>query len=70
MDPEFEFVVHVGTLIAFARRAGSPASRGDEKVRAKWRDQEALPTATIWMYWEGPIPTFIALCRKTDFAPQ
>jgi hypothetical protein len=67
-DPEFEFVAHVETLIAFARRARSPASKGDEKVRFKWRGQEALPTAPIWMYWEGPIQTFIALSCKTVFS--
>ncbi len=39
MDPEFEFVAYVGTLIVFARRAGSPASRGDKKVRAERREQ-------------------------------
>ena len=59
----FEFVAHTGTLIAFARRV----ERADEQVE-QFFVKRAPPAPTIWMYWEGPMPEYIALCCKTVLA--
>lgn len=60
----FQFVAHVGTLVAFVKRARAYATLGDAHVSI-----EQSPLApSIWMYWEGPMPAYIALCCKTIFA--
>ncbi|MGZ3616697.1 MAG: glycosyltransferase [Ktedonobacteraceae bacterium] len=60
----FQFVAHVGTLIAFVKRAEIITKHDSEQDSA----DRAPPTAPIWMYWEGPMPAYIALCCKTIFA--
>lgn len=56
----FEFVAHAGTLIAFVRRTGT----SDEQLE-QYFAKRAPPAPTIWTYWEGPMPAYIALCCKT-----
>jgi glycosyltransferase involved in cell wall biosynthesis/Flp pilus assembly protein TadD len=59
----FEFVAHTGTLIAFVRRVATT----DEQLEQCFA-KRAPPASTIWMYWEGPMPAYIALCCKTFLA--
>jgi hypothetical protein len=60
----FQFVAHVGTLIAFVKRTEKRTVHDCEHDSA----DRAPPTAPIWMYWEGPMPAYITLCCKTIFA--
>jgi len=60
----FQFVAHVGTLVAFVKRAETHTMRDSEHAYI----ERAPPSASIWMYWEGSMPAYIALCCKTIFA--
>lgn len=60
----FQFIAHVGTLVAFVKRAEAHITQDDEHVYI----EQAPPAPSIWMYWEGPMPAYIDLSCKTIFA--
>jgi hypothetical protein len=67
VSPGFEFVAQMGTLIALKRL---PEGHQLPTTSATVLKKETITIGpfTTWLYWQGNLPAYIALCCKTIFA--